>query len=368
MPRWAEMTILSITAFAIVGGIMVYAKHSSKVQMTSDRERQEGQRVSVTPAKHGSSSKEAASTSPSRTDVPASPLSLEELDQMAHVAMRHSLVSPTGRMGGAEADAPSSDSSPEDAPANGESEDGVLFVDVGMEDESGEELAEGETALPERTEPEPLNEVVAPESEEPVDAAEVDAAEVDGAEVAESEPADEEETEEPPSQPQSASDIAVGSTEELQLLSEAERTLKRLYFLRLHRDSSPAALQRETARLGQILDKLPPESRQSVQALLDRGYNRATGDAANEERAKTTSTQARALDESTVGNIDDLPGDVQALGSRIDRLSTQLGVRRPSVPVRASVNPRGLPSLNTSTGSSAVGASTALPSVQAGSL
>ena len=140
-----------------------------------------------------------------------------------------------------------------------------------------------------------------------------------------------------------------GSAEELVVMQDVQRHLKRLHSLLLRTDIPPAARDAELRRLEAAMDRLSPSTRRSMNALVKKGYTaRVQG-----SPAPTVAPSGESLEENEFGRKNDRPSDVIAVGERIRQMRSSLGKKAPkrnSPRAKANVplQRRGLPASATS--------------------
>lgn len=140
-----------------------------------------------------------------------------------------------------------------------------------------------------------------------------------------------------------------GSAEELIVMQDVQRHLRRLHSLLLRSDIPPAARDAELRRLEAAMDRLSPSTRRSMNALVKKGYTaRVQG-----SPAPTAIKSGESLEDNEFGRKNDRPSDVIAIEERIQRMRSKLGHKAPKRnPPRMNPNMppqrRGLPTSATS--------------------
>ena len=104
-------------------------------------------------------------------------------------------------------------------------------------------------------------------------------------------------------------------------MRDVQKHLKTLHSLLLRTDIPPAAREAELRKLEAAMDRLSPETRRSMNALVKQGYSARVrgGDVPKVDGS------GEALDANEYGRKDDRPSDVKAVEARINRLRNRLG-------------------------------------------
>jgi hypothetical protein len=122
--------------------------------------------------------------------------------------------------------------------------------------------------------------------------------------------------------------IQPGSKEELLVLRKAQKTLNRLYQLRLRGYTTPAMAEQEARKLVNLIDQLPLSTRKRVRAIIDGGYGKATQPTALQGTLDAQGAEAADVTKAELGKVDSTPGDVKKLNSQIKALRTKVEVNR----------------------------------------
>ncbi len=318
MPRWAEMVVIGVIGVVLFGALMVFAKY--KLQSNA-------------PPPGPATATAPAATEPPADDSKATPeketTSLQDLEAAAAEAVSATSVSP-----------PPTESTPQPAP--------VPTV--------------APTAVAEPGPAAPAAEATVAPPADPAVALETDTVgEAPGTEgvAAPAVPDGVDEAKAKEGLEKRKQPVKPGSREELLLLAEAERTLRRLKGLRLRTDIPPAAREQVQARLDAIMDRLPDESRKEMEAWIAQSQPRDERPAGEPVEAGEASTITNEIDDRKLGT-DDTPAAERNVKNKVDKLSSQLGVKRPNTtpPSYGKVNPTILPAAKAPT-------TTNLPSTQA---
>ena len=130
--------------------------------------------------------------------------------------------------------------------------------------------------------------------------------------------------------------IQPGSKEELLVLRKAQKTLNRLYQLRLRGYTTPAMAEQEARKLVNLIDQLPLSTRKRVRAIIDAGYGKATQPSALQGTLNAQGAEAADVTKAELGKVDSTPDDVKKLNSQIKALRTKVEVN----PSGSSVTPK----------------------------
>ena len=120
--------------------------------------------------------------------------------------------------------------------------------------------------------------------------------------------------------------IQPGSKEELLVLRKAQKTLNRLYQLRLRGYTTPAMAEQEARKLVDLIDQLPLSTRKRVRAIIDAGYGKATQPSALQGTLNAQGAEAADVTKAELGKVDSTPDDVKKLNSQIKALRTKVEV------------------------------------------